>query len=218
MRSFFRYQLRCGSIVSSPVTSIVSLKVSKRLPSYIEEKDIETLFRHVEFPDNWEGKTSRLLLMILYQTGIRVNELVNLRAYNIDKANGSIKVFGKGNKERIIPANNELLNQCFLYISNKLSIGNADDEFLLINIKGKKLSARYVYDIVKKYLSVVTTNERKSPHILRHSFATHLTNNGADINAVKELLGHSSLASTQWYTHNSIQKLKDIHKKAHPKS
>ena len=219
LKSFFKYQLRKETIIVSPMTTIASLKVSKRLPSFIEEKDIDTLFKYVEFPDTWEGKTNRLLLQIFYQTGMRLSELINLKELQIDRSNNNIKVLGKGNKERIIPVNNELLNDILHYNSEKeISIENPDREYVLINGKGKQLQPRYVYNKVKEYLSHVTTNERKSPHILRHSFATHLTNNGADINAVKELLGHSSLAATQIYTHNSIEKLKDIHKKSHPKS
>ena len=219
LKSFFKYQLRKETISVSPMATIVSLKVSRRLPSFIEEKEIDTLFHHVEFPDTWEGKTNRLLLQIFYQTGMRLSELINLKVSQIDRSNRNIKVVGKGNKERIIPVSNELLTDIFNYINEKKTgIENYDTIHLLINEKGKKLKPRYVYTKVKEYLSYVTTNERKSPHILRHSFATHLTNNGADINAVKELLGHSSLAATQIYTHNSIEKLKDIHKKSHPKS
>lgn len=219
LKSFFKYQLRKETISVSPMATIVSLKVSKRLPSFIEEKEIDTLFHHVEFPATWEGKTNRLLLQIFYQTGMRLSELINLKESQIDRSNNNIKVLGKGNKERIIPVSNELLTDIFNYINEKKTgIANFDSIHLLINAKGKNLQPRYVYTKVKEYLSYVTTNERKSPHILRHSFATHLTNNGADINAVKELLGHSSLAATQIYTHNSIEKLKDIHKKSHPKA
>ena len=150
---------------------------------------------------------------------MRLSELINLKESQIDSGNSNIKVLGKGNKERIIPVNNDLLNCILMYIKEKIE-GNkiSNNDYILISKKGKKLQPKYVYNKVKQYLGYVTTNERKSPHILRHSFATHLTNNGADINAVKELLGHSSLAATQIYTHNSIEKLKDIHKKAHPKS
>ena len=219
LKSFFKYQLRKETISVSPMATIVSLKVSKRLPSFIEEKDIDTLFHHVEFPDTWEGKTNRLLLQIFYQTGMRLSELINLKESQIDRSNSNIKVLGKGNKERIIPISNELLNDVFNYVNEKKTgMKNNDATYLLIGEKGKKLQPKYVYNKVKLYLSLVTTNERKSPHILRHSFATHLSSNGADINAVKELLGHSSLAATQIYTHNSIEKLKDIHKKSHPKS
>lgn len=219
LKSFFKYQLRKEIIAVSPMVTVVSLKVSKRLPSFIEEKEINTLFKHVEFPDTWEGKTNRLLMQIFYQTGMRLSELINLKESQIDKSNSNIKVLGKGNKERIIPVNKELLNNVFSYLTDKKTKEvNINTEYLFINAKGKKLYPKYVYNVVRKYLGDVTTNQRKSPHILRHSFATHLTNNGADINAVKELLGHSSLAATQIYTHNSIEKLKDIHKRSHPKS
>jgi integrase/recombinase XerC len=219
LKSFFKYQLRKETISVSPMTPIVSLKVSKRLPSFIEEKDMDILFQHVEFPNTWQGKTDRLLLQILYQTGMRLSELINLKESQIDKGYSNLKVLGKRNKERVIPINNLLLYPILEYINSKRdNVEIFDAEYLLINEKGKKLQPKYVYNKVKQYLGYVTTNERKSPHILRHSFATHLTNNGADINAVKELLGHSSLAATQIYTHNSIEKLKDIHKKAHPKS
>ncbi len=219
LRSFFKYQLRIQAIAVSPMTSIVSLKANKRLPSFIAEKDIDTLFKHVEFPDTWQGKTDQLLLKIFYQTGIRLSELINLKETQIDRRNSNIKVIGKGNKERAIPINNHLINDVIFYVEDKKNnIENADHLYILVNKKGKKLYPKYVYNTVKYYLSEVTTNNKKSPHILRHSFATHLTNNGADINAVKELLGHTSLAATQIYTHNTIEKLKDIYKKAHPKS
>lgn len=219
LKSFFKYQLKMNKIDLNPVSAIVSLKISKRLPSFVEQKDINTLFSYIEFPNTWEGKTNRLLLMIFYQTGIRLSELINLKQSQVYKTDSSIKVLGKGNKERIIPVNNALLGEIESYISEKIFfIGEAQIDLLFINTKGKKLYPKYVYNIVKKYLGGVSTNERKSPHVLRHSFATHLTNNGADINAIKELLGHASLASTQIYTHNSIDKLKEIHKQAHPKS
>jgi integrase/recombinase XerC len=219
LKSYFKYQLRCGKIEDSPMATIGTLKVSKRLPSYVEEKDINTLFRHVEFPDTWEGKTERMLFELFYQTGMRVSELVNLTEEKVDKSNKQLKILGKGNKERLVPLSNELLEKIELYLKEKYSLfGRGEVSVLLINKKGKKLNTRYVYDVVKKYLSLVTTNNKKSPHILRHSFATHLTNNGADINAIKELLGHSSLASTQVYTSNTIEKLKEVYKKAHPKS
>jgi integrase/recombinase XerC len=219
LKSYFKYQLRCGTIKDSPMTAIGTLKVSKRLPSFIEEKDINTLFHYVEFPDTWEGKTEKILLELFYQTGMRVSELVNLKESQIDKSNSQVKILGKGNKERLVPVNNELLTKIDDYINEKhTTFADLVTSELLVNKKAKKLSSRHVYDVVKKYLSLVTTNTRKSPHVLRHSFATHLTNNGAEINAIKELLGHSSLASTQVYTSNTIEKLKDVHKKAHPKA
>jgi integrase/recombinase XerC len=219
LKSFFKYQLKMNKIDTNPVSAITSLKISKRLPSFVEQKDINTLFSYVEFPHTWEGKTNRLLLMIFYQTGIRLSELINIRELHVDKSKSTIKVLGKGNKERIVPINSTLLREIDAYVSEKnLLPGNVRNEFLLINKKGKKLYPKYVYNVVRKYLGDVSTNDRKSPHVLRHSFATHLTNNGADINAIKELLGHASLASTQIYTHNSIAKLKEVHRLAHPKS
>jgi integrase/recombinase XerC len=216
LKSFFKYQLKKGSLLTSPMDTIISPKMKKRLPQFVDEKDIHTLFSHVEFPDNWEGKTNWLLLYLLYNTGIRQAELVNLRESQIDISNSNIKVVGKGNKERIIPISKELKASIVLYQKSKKS--NFDKIFLLVNDKGKQLYPKYVYNVVKQYLSMVTTIDKKSPHTLRHTFATHLMNNGADLNAVKELLGHNSLASTQMYTHNTIEKLKDIYKKAHPKA
>ena len=219
LKSFFKYQLKMNNIEFSPMTSVSSLKISRRLPSFIEQKDMNTLFKYVDFPETWEGKTNSLLLMIFYQTGIRLSELINLKESQVDKSNSAIKVLGKGNKERVIPVNNQLLKEIDTYISEKkILFKEAVSIPLLLRKNGKSLYPKYVYNVVKKYLGEVSTNERKSPHVLRHSFATHLTNNGADINAIKELLGHSSLASTQIYTHNSIEKLKEVHKQAHPKS
>ena len=219
LKSFFKYQLKEESITVSPMGTIVSLKLNKRLPQFVEKEDINTLFSYVEFPDDWQGKTDRILLQLLYNTGIRQAELVSLKESQVDAYKNSIKVLGKGNKERIIPVSNELMGFLKDYVAEKRkTFEKYDADILLINEKGKKLYPKYVYNAVKKYLSKITTISKKSPHVLRHTFATHLMNNGADLNAVKELLGHSSLAATQIYTHNSIEKLKDIHKKAHPKA
>ena len=219
LRSFFKFNLKQGLIEVSPMATIISPKVGKRLPQFVEKKDIDTLFDHVEFPGNWTGKTDRLLLQILYNTGIRQAELIGLKENQISLSNSSVKVLGKGCKERIIPVSNILMKEINNYMSEKRKhFTNAEPFFLLINEKGKKLYPKYVYNVARKYLSLVTTIDKKSPHVLRHTFATHLTNNGAELNAVKELLGHSSLAATQIYTHNTIEKLKDVFKKAHPKA
>ncbi len=219
LKSFFKYQLKEGLVKVSPMGTIISPKTGKRLPQFVEKADINTLFSHVEFPDDWEGRTHRLLLQLLYNTGIRQAELVSLKENQVDGYKNSIKVLGKGNKERIIPISAELLGSLKGYMAEKRKrLEEFDSGVLLVNNKGKKLYPKYVYTAVKKYLSKITTINKKSPHVLRHTFATHLMNNGADLNAVKELLGHSSLAATQVYTHNSIEKLKDIHKKAHPKA
>ena len=219
LKSFFKYQLRQQTITVSPMAAIISPKISKRLPQFVDKKDITTLFTHVEFPDSWEGKTERLILELLYNTGIRQAELIGLKVTDISKDNSTIKVLGKGNKERIIPVNNKLMNYLQEYMVDKRKLHEMYDKtFLLVTAAGKKLYPRYVYNAVNKYLARVTTIDKKSPHVLRHTFATHLMNNGAELNAVKELLGHSSLAATQVYTHNTIEKLKNIHKKAHPKA
>lgn len=219
LKAFFKYQLRLKKITVSPVSTITSLKVNKRLPSFVAEKDIKILLEHDFFPETFAGKTDFLIFEILYQTGVRRSELINLRETDIDKSRGIIKVLGKGNKERMIPVNNNLLNLIGEYVSEKQkNFPELSSDILLVGKKGKTLGQKYVYNIVKKNLGKVSTAEKKSPHVLRHSFATHLTNNGAQINAVKELLGHSSLAATQIYTHNTIEKLKEVYKQAHPKS
>ena len=219
LKSFFRYQLKEGNLEQTPMNKIISPKINKRLPVYIEQKDMETLFSYVEFPDNWKGQTDRLLLEIFYNTGMRLSELIGIKESQIDFGNNAIKVLGKGNKERIIPISREMLESIRNYIKNKKqALEPSSHDCLLVNDKGKKLYPKYVYLCVKQYLSAVTTVQQKSPHVLRHSFATHLTNSGAELNSVKELLGHASLAATQVYTHNTIEKLKDVYKKAHPKA
>jgi integrase/recombinase XerC len=223
LKSFFKYYMRTGVLDQTPMTSIISPKIPKRLPKYVEQKDIQTLFTQVEFPDDWNGSTDRLLLEIFYNTGIRLSELVKLKESQVTLSGkdvkNTLKILGKGNKERIIPISKKLADSIKEYIKEKRDLpGACDTTFLLVNAKGKHLYEKYVYNAVKKYLSSVTTIDKKSPHVLRHTFATHLINNGADLNAIKELLGHSSLAATQVYTHTSIEKLKDIYQKAHPKA
>lgn len=218
LKSFFTYQIKEGILLVSPMVTITSAKIKKRLPQFVAEKDIDTLFNHVAFTDDWNGKTDILVFELLYNTGMRKAELINLKETHIDSSRGAIKVLGKGNKERVLPVSSKLIQSIQQYISNKQAIKDADKTYLLINAKGRQLYPKYVYNVVNKYLATVTTIDKKSPHVLRHTFATHLMNNGADINAVKELLGHSSLAATQVYTHNTIEKLKEVYNKAHPKA
>jgi integrase/recombinase XerC len=221
LKSFFKYQLRLGLMEKSPMAGIISPKSGKRLPVYVEEKDIRVLTEQIEFPDSWQGKTDRLLIRIFYQTGIRLSELVTLKNGQLDTDAATIRVLGKGNKERMIPLSAGLAEDIRGYQKEKRL--NFDQNLftlpdtLLISAKGKSLYVKYAYLAVRKWLSLVTTIDKKSPHVLRHSFATHLMNHGADLNAVKELLGHSSLAATQLYTHNSIEKLREVHKKNHPR-
>jgi integrase/recombinase XerC len=219
LKSFYKYQVRNGILPQSPMGAITGPKSGKRLPVFIEEQDMASLFEGIRFPDDWEGWTDRLLLAIFYHTGMRLNELVNLLEKQVDPPNRTIKVLGKGNKERVIPVSPLLMKEVEAYCRKKRKELEAPDlVYLLVGKKGKKLYHKYVYLAVRKYLSQVTTIDQRSPHVLRHTFATHLMNSGAELNSVKELLGHSSLASTQVYTHNTIEKLKDIHKKAHPKA
>jgi integrase/recombinase XerC len=219
IKSFYRFLQRKGMIAATPTTMIVSPKVNKRLPVYVEVKEINILFTHIEFPDSWSGRLERLIFAMFYATGMRLSELTGLKGTQVDLSRNQLKILGKGNKERIIPMASDLKALLSAYINEKKErFADLLNDFLLVNEKGRELHPRYVQTVVKKYLQLVTTIEKKSPHILRHSFATHLMNNGAELNAVKELLGHSSLAATQIYTHNTIEKLKDIHAKAHPKA
>ena len=219
LKSFFKYQTRCGVVEQSPMAAITSPKSSKRLPVYVEQQDIAALFRRLVFPDDWEGWTDRLLLAVFYHTGIRLSELINLKERQVDKGNRCIKVVGKGNKERVIPIGSWLMGEIEAYCQKKRAeLGQLGKEYLFTGKKGVKLYPKYAYRVVRKYLSQVTTIDQKSPHVLRHSFATHLLNSGADLNSVKELLGHASLAATQVYTHNTIEKLKEVYQRAHPKA
>lgn len=218
LKSFFKFQLKNGMIQQSPMTTIVSPKLNKRLPAFVEEKDMKTLLDYVEFTDDWKGRTEKLVLQLFYSTGMRLSELIGLKESQVDDSLKQIKVLGKGNKERLIPVSPELLQLLKTYAREKPVQQEEKDPKLFLTEKGKPLQPRQVYGFVKQHLASVTTIQKKSPHILRHSFATHLMNNGADLNAVKELLGHSSLAATQVYTHNTIEKLKEVFKKAHPKA
>lgn len=219
LKGFFKYLMRMGVMDKTPMMNIVSPKVSKRLPAYIEQRDMEVLLHEVAFGEDLQGSTEKLIINLFYSTGMRLSEMVNLLETGVDPAYKTVRVLGKGNKERIIPVGEELMGQIEAYRQCKRKeLPPPAHPYLLTDKKGKQLYHKAVYLIVKKYLQQVSTLHKKSPHVLRHTFATHLTNNGADLNAVKELLGHSSLAATQVYTHNSIEKLKQIHQKAHPKS
>ena len=219
LRSFYKYLLRMGEVEQSPMAVIVALKSARRLPVFVEQEQMGELFAEVRFPDNWEGLTDRLILALLYNTGMRLSELIQLKERQIDGGNRVIRVLGKGNKERVIPVSGVLLEALRDYQEKKrVLLEGADAEVLLVGKKGRRLYPKYVCRAVQAYLAQVTTIGKKSPHVLRHTFATHLMNEGAELNSVKELLGHASLAATQIYTHNTIEKLKDIYKKAHPKA
>lgn len=219
LKSFFKFLMKKGVIDITPMDAVATPKLPKRVPHFVDEKDMSRLFDPIRFANDWMGKTEKLILVILYQTGIRKSELINLQEGHIDWGNHTIKVLGKGNKERILPVSAGLTESMKNYSKEKKEIFESlPHPNLLVGKKGLPLDPKQVYIIVRKYLTQITTIEKKSPHILRHSFATHIANNGAPLQAVKELLGHSSLAATQVYTHTSIEKLKDVHKKAHPKA
>ena len=194
-------------------------KVSKRLPIFVKEEDARNLIEAVsQSADTWKTLNTKMLITIFYATGMRLSELINLRERQIDFSRSQIKVLGKGNKERIIPVSSGVIENIRSYQELKKERFEKTDDFILITEKGKKLYPKYAYLLVNQVLGEATTLDKKSPHVLRHSFATHLMNNGADLNAVKELLGHTSLAATQIYTHTTVEKLKDVYKKAHPKA
>ncbi len=219
LKSYFQFLVKRAVLAANPMLKVIAPKVGKRLPIVIPADRLEFLFEQVEFSHDFKGVRDKMILELLYQTGIRRSELINLIDQNIDLEGLTIKVLGKGNKERLVPISHKLSRT----LQNYMTVRNATFplelfNFLFLTEKGKKLYPKKVYSIVNHYLSLITTEEQRSPHVLRHSFATHLSNNGADLNAIKELLGHSSLAATQVYTHNSIERLKQIYQQAHPKA
>lgn len=220
LKSFFKFHLKQGGIENTPMFNISSPKISKRLPVFIKEKDLADLTKVLKTnTEDWNGLNTKMLITVFYSTGMRLSELINMKEKQVDFSKKQFKILGKGNKERIIPAGTELLTIIKEYINEKRKVFDKADDVLLVNAKGKKLYPKYAYNLVNNILSVeVKTLDKKSPHVLRHTFATHLMNNGANLDAVKELLGHASLASTQVYTHNTIEKLKNVYKKAHPKA
>jgi integrase/recombinase XerC len=216
LKSFFKYLQRDGKVEASPVSTLSGPKSGKKLPSWVPAGQLDVLTDRSVFEEGPDGETAWLLIQILYETGIRRSELIQLRENQIDTHAAAIRVLGKGKKERIIPVQPNLLKHIKAYINHKRDQGLTGPH-LLERVEGRTVSPGWVYQTVKKYLGMVTTQEKRGPHVLRHSFATQLTNAGADLNAVKELLGHASLAATQVYTHNSIEKLKKVHGQAHPK-
>ncbi len=228
LKSFFKYAVRKRAVEQSPMSKVVSPKMRPRLPVFVEEEGMQLLEQNAVagqpvFGDDFAGATEALVIGLLYQTGIRRIELRDLTMRRVDVSNAQIKVMGKGGKERIIPLSAHLLEEIKVYNERKRQeFGDPvlldGDAPLLLTAKGERFSEQSLYRIVRKSLARVTTIQKKSPHVLRHTFATHLVNNGADLNAVKDLLGHASLASTQVYTHNTIESLKKAYKQAHPKA
>lgn len=218
LKSFYKYLQRHGLVKTNPALKVILPKIAKRLPGYIPEEQILQLFKKAIIYDDFESLRDRLIVEILYTCGLRRSELIGLKLEDIDLINNRLKVLGKGNKQRFIPFGAGLNESLRQYIEKRNAELNIETDYLFFNKTGNKLEPRSVYSVVVKILSEVTSIEKKGPHILRHSFATHLTEHGADLNSIKTLLGHSSLASTQVYTHNSIGRLKEAYKIAHPKS
>lgn len=220
LKSFFKYLLKEGRVSENPMNKIVPPKVSRRLPYFVEQDKMSRLFSEAYFNDDFSGIRDSLILDLFYSTGMRLSELINLRHHDVDVDRMTIKVLGKRNKERLIPFSANLSKQILKYIEQKRNeFGNVGgSSFFIVNDKGKQLYPKFVYRVVNRYLTLISTIEKKSPHVLRHTFATHMLNNGADLNAIKELLGHCSLAATQIYTHNTIEQLKSIYNKAHPRA
>ena len=216
LKSFYKYSLRQGEITKNPMNKVVAPKTAKKLPEFVEQDKMQLLFRDDVFSDDFASFRDRLMLELLYATGIRLSELVGLKESDVSA--NAIKVLGKRNKERIIPVGNFLMELIQNYLNKKKEISLEQNEYLLVTDRGDKLYDKFVYRKVNYYLGVITTANKKSPHVLRHTFATHMLNNGADLNAIKELLGHANLSATQVYTHNTIEKLKNVHSQAHPRA
>lgn len=219
LKSFYKFLLKTKQIETSPLLKHKALKSPKKLQIPFSEKELDLVLNKIVYPEGFEGVRDKLVVDLFYTTGIRRAELIGLKLHNVDLSNGTIKVLGKRNKERIIPILPVVQNQIRIYLGERSrlqSIIDGDSFFLLL--KGVKLNDSFVYRLINYYFSDVSEKVKKSPHILRHTFATHLLNHGADINSVKELLGHSSLASTQVYTHSSLAELKKIYGSAHPRN
>jgi integrase/recombinase XerC len=213
LKTYFKFLIREGELIENPMTKVVAPKSKKRLPVFIEEDQIASLLNEVQFEEGFVGQRNKLIIELFYVTGIRLSELINIKISDVDFNNQSIKVLGKRNKERIIPLSSNVVNDLNIFIEN-----NQQNKYLFTNLEGNKLYNKLVYRLVNKYIGEISSVNKKSPHILRHTFATHMLNNGADINAIKELLGHANLSATQVYTHNTIEKLKTVYKQAHPRA
>jgi len=217
LNSYYKYLLKLGFTDKNPVRQLHAQRLPERLPVYLKESESEHLLEEVVFDEGFKGLTDRLICEMLYATGMRRNELLQLKENDIEWSLNQVRILGKGNKERLVPLSAVQLDTLREYIAEKRKLEQYDDKYLLNLETGTQLYAGYIYRVVRKYLGDTTTLGKKSPHVLRHTFATHLLNNGANIQAIKDLLGHSSLAATQVYTHNNIDKLKEIHRNNHPR-
>lgn len=219
LRVFYRFLLKGGYVASDPAAKVILPKIRKRLPEFVAETSMDKLLDGNEFGDDFTGIRNSVIIEMLYTTGMRRAELTGLKDTDIDIQGATVKVTGKRNKQRIIP----LLKPFILRLEQYIKVRNENfpdraGGWFFISDRGNKMYDKYVYNTVRRYLAMVTTIEKKSPHILRHSFATHMLNRGADLNSIKEFLGHASLSATQVYTHNSFEQLKKIYKQAHPRA
>lgn len=217
LKTFFKFQLRKEEVKVNPMSKVQSPKTSKRLPVFIDQNKMELLFNEKNFGNGFEGLRDLLMLELLYSTGMRLSELIGLTDASINLYQSQLKVLGKRNKERIIPFTHKLKSAIQKYLEERNKIFPSAVSFFVTD-SGKPMYPKFVYRVVTRHLAEVTTLDKKSPHVLRHTFATHMLNNGADINSVKELLGHANLSATQVYTHNTIEKLKKVYKQAHPRA
>ena len=218
LRSYYKFLLRIGSIPVSPLKEHKALKTDTKVALPFSQEEIQRLLAADFFPEEYTGVLQRTVIQLLYYTGIRRSELIELKVQDVDLSESLMKVLGKRNKERLLPLLPEIKTQLTqLLEQQKQHQISRESEHFFVNSRGKKLSEAFVYETVKTYLSKVSTKTKRSPHVLRHSFATHLLDQGADLNAIKDLLGHSSIAATQHYTHSSMKKIQDIYKKAHPR-
>lgn len=218
LRSFFKFLIREGKVKTNPLSKVVSPKVSKRLPEFVPESDMQKFEPEVLFDSSYEGQRNLLMISLFYMTGIRLSELVGLKADSISSASDSVRVIGKGGKERLIPIHPDLkpIIKKYNEVRKNVDVNNSQSYFL--TIKGEPVYPKLVYRVVTHYLSMITPLQKRSPHVLRHTFATHLLNQGADLNAIKELLGHANLSATQVYTHSTFEKLKRNYNQAHPRA
>lgn len=219
LKSFYKFLLKTKQIESSPLLKHKSLKTPKKIQIPFSEKELDNVLNHIHYPDGFEGIRDKLIIDLFYTTGIRRTELIHLKMQNVDLSTNTLKVLGKRNKERILPILPIIGKQIKSYLTERATIeAIKDNEYFFLLLKGVKFNDSFVYRLINYYFSNVSEKVKKSPHILRHTFATHMLNNGADLNSVKELLGHSSLASTQVYTHSSLSELKKAYGNAHPRS
>ena len=219
LKAFYKFLLKIKQINSSPLLKHKSLKTPKILQIPFSEKELDNVLNEIKYPEGFDGVRDKLIIDLFYTTGIRRSELIGLKIQNVNTSTATIKVLGKRNKERILPILPIISKQINLYLSERARLEQVkDNEYFFLMLKGVKLNDSFVYRLINYYFSNVSEKVKKSPHILRHTFATHMLNNGADLNSVKELLGHSSLASTQIYTHSSLSELKKVYGDAHPRN